>query len=295
MSHQGFGGEWTADKLDRLRKYLEAYTIIFSRNPKAQMLQTTYVDAFAGTGYRKRDASETGQTPLFPELEEPEAQDFLKGSPRIALELANPFHKYLFIERDPDRAKELEKLKQDFPAKADAISIVQGDANTELRKWVSATDWKQNRAVVFLDPFGMQVEWSLIETLGRTQAVDLWLLFPLGVAVNRLLPRGKQPPKGWARALDRMLGTQDWRGAFYRTGTQPSLFGDKEVQARQATIEAVGRFFVERLKTIFSRVADRPHPLYNSRNVPIFMLCFAAGNPKGAPTAVKIAQDILLR
>jgi hypothetical protein len=27
--------------------------------------------------------------------------------------------------------------------------------------------------------------------------------------------------------------------------------------------------------------------------VPIYLLCFAAGNPKGAPTAVKIAKDIL--
>src|SRR5713101_5337050 len=190
MTNQGFGGDWTTDKLDRLRKYLEAYMVIFSRNPKARMLQTTYVDAFAGTGYRKRDSSKTGQTALFQDLAEPEAEEFLKGSPRIALEIANPFSKYLFVERDPSRAKELEKLKADFPTKAPAISIVEGDANAELRKWVSETNWKLNRAVVFLDPFGMQVEWSLIETLGRTQAIDLWLLFPLGVAVNRLLPRG---------------------------------------------------------------------------------------------------------
>jgi len=92
-----------------------------------------------------------------------------------------------------------------------------------------------------------------------------------------------------------MLGTQEWKDAFYRTKTQPSLFGDEEVQARQATIDAVGRFFVERLKTAFSMVAEKPHPLYNSRNVPLYLLCFAAGNPKGAPTAVKIAQEILLR
>lgn len=295
MGHQGFGGDWTTDKLESLRKYLEAYMIIFTRNLRARALRTSFVDAFAGTGYRVRERGEVEQALLLPELAEPEAQEFLKGSARIALEIAHPFDNYLFIERDPHRVKELEKLKETFPAKADAISIVRGEANNELRKWASKTDWKRNRAVVFLDPYGMQVEWSLIETLARTKAIDLWLLFPLGVAVTRLLPKGKQPPKGWASALDRILGTSDWREAFYRTRTQPTLFGDEEVQAREATIEAVGEFFVERLKRVFTKVAQKPRPLYNSRNVPIYLLCFAAGNPKGAHTAVKIAQDILLR
>lgn len=31
-----FGGDWTAEKLERVRKYLAAYTVIFARNPKAQ-------------------------------------------------------------------------------------------------------------------------------------------------------------------------------------------------------------------------------------------------------------------
>jgi hypothetical protein len=44
---------------------------------------------------------------------------------------------------------------------------------------------------------------------------------------------------------------------------------------------------------VFKGVANNPLPLYNSKNNPLYLLCFAAGNPKGAPTAVKIAQDIL--
>jgi hypothetical protein len=40
-------------------------------------------------------------------------------------------------------------------------------------------------------------------------------------------------------------------------------------------------------------VAESPLSLQNSKGTPIYSLCFAAGNPKGAPTAVKIAQDIL--
>jgi three-Cys-motif partner protein len=47
-----FGGAWTEEKLDQLRKYLAAYMRIFAQNPKAAWYKTIYVDAFAGTGYR---------------------------------------------------------------------------------------------------------------------------------------------------------------------------------------------------------------------------------------------------
>jgi len=50
---------------------------------------------------------------------------------------------------------------------------------------------------------------------------------------------------------------------------------------------------LERLKTIFTAVANNPLSLRNSRNVPLYLLCFAAGNPRGASTALKIAQNIL--
>ena len=86
-----FGGGWTTDKLERVRKYLAAYTTIFARNPRAQKLTPVYVDAFAGTGYRSKPHQLDAHTPLFAELTEPETDDFLKGSARIALEVEPPF------------------------------------------------------------------------------------------------------------------------------------------------------------------------------------------------------------
>ncbi|PSQ97733.1 MAG: hypothetical protein BRD55_00900 [Bacteroidetes bacterium SW_9_63_38] len=53
------------------------------------------------------------------------------------------------------------------------------------------------------------------------------------------------------------------------------------------------RAYVERLEDEFTAVAPNPRPLYNSQGNPTCLLCFAAGNPKGAPTAVDIANDIL--
>ncbi|MGI9165743.1 MAG: hypothetical protein ACR2G5_05060 [Pyrinomonadaceae bacterium] len=44
---------------------------------------------------------------------------------------------------------------------------------------------------------------------------------------------------------------------------------------------------------MFAGVAENPLPLFNSRNVPLYLLCFASGNSRGAKAAIKIAQDIL--
>jgi len=288
-----FGGGWTAEKLERVRKYLAAYTTIFARNPRAQKLIPIYVDAFAGTGYRTKPPRLDSQTTLFTELAEPEADAFLKGSAQIALEVEPSFKKYVFIEQDAEHAQELEKLKLQFPQKASVIQIVQEDANAYLTRWCTDTDWRNCRAVVFLDPYGMQVNWSLIEAIAKTQGVDLWILFPLGVAVNRLLTKGEPPPAAWADALTRILGTEAWQDVFYPRQVEQTLFGQEEVRVKEADFNTIGQFFVERLRTVFKAVADNPLPLRNSRNIPLYLLCFAAGNPKGAPTAIKIAQNIL--
>ncbi|MBO9363959.1 MAG: three-Cys-motif partner protein TcmP [Roseiflexus sp.] len=228
MADHCFGGNWTTDKLERVRKYLEAYMTIFSGNERARKLTPIYVDAFAGTGYRTPASQPPPDNPLFPELEEPETEAFLKGSARIALEVEPPFKRYLFIERDPERAKELEKLANEFRIKGHDIEVVETDANQYLIQWCHRNDWRYARAAVFLDPYGMQVSWDLIEALGQTQAVDLWLLFPLGMAVNRLLTRNQPPTGAWAHALTRMFGTNGWEKAFYAHHTQMTLFGKEE-------------------------------------------------------------------
>lgn len=288
--HQ-FGGRWTDKKLELVHKYLQAYTIIFDRNPNAQKLYTIYLDAFAGTGYRNHHP--INEENLLLELGEEETQSFLKGSARIALEVEPPFKEYVFIENDPEYAGELECLRSEFVSTRPNIHIRNEKAAPFLWTWLQRTNWRTTRSVVFLDPYGMQVDWNIIEAIGKTKAIDLWLLFPLGVAVNRLLTKAAPPPKKWADALTRIFGTDTWQQAFYPRKKQLTLFGEEEIQSKQANFEAIGQFFLQRLQSVFSAVAPNPFVLTNSKNNPLYWLYFASGNPKGAPTAVKIAKDIL--
>ena len=289
VATQRFGGDWTTEKLERVRKYLVAYATIMNR----QRFRFAYIDAFAGTGYNTVKTESTDEATNFEELASPEALKFLDGSARIALRIEPRFDKYIFIEKNPARFAELEKLRKEFPDRAKDIVLVKEDANRLIKELCLKRRWDKHRAVLFLDPFGMQVTWDTLSAVAATQAIDLWLLFPLGVAVNRMLTRDGKISEAWQRRLDEFFGVKDWRDAFYKTRTEISLFGEEERTEKVADLAAIGAYFVGRLKTIFAGVAENPLALRNSTNTPLYLLCFAAGNPRGAKTAVKIAQDIL--
>lgn len=160
-------------------------------------------------------------------------------------------------------------------------------------KLCEAIEWRSTRAVMFLDPYGMQLEWGTIEKIAATRAIDLWLLFPLGVGVNRLLTKSGDIPSGWRHRLDVLLGTSEWPRDLYRVEKVADLFGSEADLVVKASVEVIGRYFNDRLKTIFAGVAEVPAVLRNSKGSPLYLLCFAAANEKGASIALKIAEHIL--
>ncbi len=285
-----FGGSWTDDKLDRVRRYLEAYMLILRKHPA---LVPVYVDAFAGTGYRERpDSHDPSQLPL-PTLGETESR-FLQGSASLALGIAHPFGFYIFVERSKERARELERLRSESGTLSSRIKVVQQDANAFLQGWCATTNWSCTRAVVFLDPYGMQVEWQTIRCLAATESVDLWYLFPLG-AVNRLLARSGRLDPAWIEKLDRIYGSHEWQGVFYPARQVQTLFGEEDMTRKSATFDRIADFTLERLRSEFPMVAPNPRVLYNDKNSPLFLLCFAVGSRKRSVqnAALKIASYIL--
>lgn len=266
-----FGGDWTDEKLAVIAHYLASYTTALKDKPsKEHPFRKGYVDAFAGTGYRFArldDEAGDSQAPLLPDLAEKEPQALLDGSARIALKTEPRFDRYVFIERSAERCAQLEALKSEFPHLASDIDIRHGDANAEIQD-LCRKDWSSHRAVLFLDPYGMQVDWKTVESIAATQAIDLWLLFPLGMGVNRLLTRSGEIPISWRRRLDALLGTEDWYEEFYRVESTADLFGTAEDRVVKATTET---------------------------QCPLYLLCFAVGNRRGAPIALRIANHLLTK
>ncbi len=288
---QRFGNTWTQDKLERVRKYLVAYTTIM----KKRSHKFAYIDAFAGTGYHelkpKKKKMSDDDVSLFGEIDAPDVKRFLKGSARIALEVEPRFDKYVFIEIDAKKTAELEKLKGEFPDKADAIRIETSEANECLQKMCKLS-WKGHRAVLFIDPFGTQLSWKTLELVANTQAIDTWILFPV-MAVNRLIKKDLKIPATWKARLNDMFGDKSWFNVFCPP-KDGGFFGvDPEDRAKSVNMKAIGNYFNQRLNSIFAGVADNPLTLKTKNGAPLFVLCFAAANPNAVKPALKIAQDIL--
>jgi three-Cys-motif partner protein len=161
---------------------------------------------------------------LFDRLDLPELDEMTKGSATMALEVEPPFDNYVFIEKRRSRSSALARLKDQFPTRG--IVVLEEDANEAIQRICRGNDWRFNRAVLFLDPYGMQVSWDTLRAAAVTKAMDVWVLYPSGMGMNRMLTkRGEIPPK-WQDTLDRFLGCTEWRTHFYRMEETTDLFGE---------------------------------------------------------------------
>ena len=249
------------------------------------------MDAFAGTGYRssRGDDPTLGRLPGFSKIDE-----LVKGSARVAVEVNDrPFDEFVFIEKHATRYKGLTGLRKEFPEHADRMRFLNEDANAAIMTLCHETDWRRTRAVMFLDPCGMQVEWRTIEAIAETRSIDLWYLFPVGMGVVRMTPKSGAVPPEWQSRLDLTLGDPQWREVFYREEERRDLFGEVETVVEKTTdVGTVEKYLLDRLRSVFVGVAPSTWRLSNSRQC-MYILAFAVGNERGKSVALKIASHLI--
>lgn len=291
---QSFGSsKWTVEKLLRVRQYIEAY----AKAMKNQYHFTTYyIDGFAGTGYvelREMLGSEFAIQDGLDEVEDA-ARNYLQGSAAQALEVDPPFDRYIFIENSDWRIQQLAELELQYASRWNSVEIIPGDANQHIQRLCTNWNRSSDRGVVFLDPFGMSVEWRTLEAIAATQSLDLWYLIPIS-ATCRLLPRHREVPEAWRPCLMRFFGTDSWQSEFYNRRTQTTLFDTVDVVERVADWQGIQEFILDRLRHIFPAVADNPLVLTTDTGSPLFLLCFAVSNPNATAStlAIRIARHIL--
>ncbi len=170
-----FGGDWTKIKIEILVEYAKAYLTIMKER---QFFELMYFDGFAGSGFiineKKVDVEIT------------------VGAARRIIEISEPksFDSYYFVEKDPKNFALLKQNTKDaFPTKK--IYTVCDDCNKkiiDLSNFLRDPKNKKIRTLAYIDPCGMQVEWRSIENL-RGLPIDMWILVPTGLGVNRLLKK----------------------------------------------------------------------------------------------------------
>jgi len=285
----GWGGNWTEVKLEAFENYVNAYlTIMNAQKQKYNGWPTTiYFDGFAGSGERI-STSIVDENHLLEDYLVKEELEVYKGSAERVLSLNQQFDYYFFVDSDEPSINSLEKILKEKGIVNERCYFVRDDVNNQLDQFSKFINDKK-AALVLLDPFGMQIDWSSIEKL-KNKRIDLWILVPSGVIINRFLDR-----KGkliFSRKLQSYFGLTEVeiKERFYETESVETLFGSVDITSKiNDSVNKIAVLYIERLKRIWKFVSDEPLKLYNSKNVPIYHFVFASNNQ----TALKIARQII--
>ena len=259
-------GYWSEIKLDIIKEYSNAYSIIMNKQPYIR--NCYYIDGFAGAGYHISKNT----------------KELIPGSPTNALNVKHPFDEYHFIDLDGDKAQLLEAISEGNPK----VHVYEEDCNSILIEkifpLVKYEDY--NRAICVLDPYGLHLNWEVMYTAGQSKTIDMFLNFPvMDMNMNVLW---KDPSKVDQRQIERMnafWGDESWRVAAYEK--HKDLFDDtfEEKTSNRTIAEA----FRKRLKEKAGfKYAPEPIPMRNTTGAIIYYLFFAS--PKEA--GYKIAKYI---
>lgn len=289
-----FGGHWTDKKLEILAKYLMFFTTALGD----QQFKLMYIDGFAGSGNRLIERIIAQEAPLF-QIESQSERLNAPGSARIALETNPPFHSVVLIERHGKRFSELQKLCSQYPKVS--VDLLKGDANEAIVNLCKKTEWRGAktvgrgvRAVLFLDPYGMNLDFSTLRAIADTKAIDVWYLFPLSAICRQAARDGRKLAPYKRASITRILGTHDWETEFYPKTRHDDLFGHIPDPRRSADVTAIQAYVKLRLQGVFPAVAD-PVTLRMENGAPLFSLFFAMSNPdhKANGLALRGANHIL--
>lgn len=279
MNH--FGGNWTKIKIEILVEYARAYLTIMKKRSFFKLL---YFDGFAGSGeiIKVSDDPEQGIYDV----------DITIGAARRIIEIEEPrsFDEYYFVEKKEENYKLLEEsTKKAFPKKK--IFTIQEDCNKkllDLANYLRKPSNKNYRTLAYVDPCGMQVEWRSIECL-RGLPIDLWVLVPTGMGVNRLLKKNGQISDAWLEKLEIFLGLERLEIEKYFYKKSETLFPDiTDIKKETDAIAKSAKLYRTRLKEVFEFVS-KPYELRNSSNSIMFHLFLTSNNE----AAIKIGNDIV--
>lgn len=258
-------GYWSEVKLDIVKEYAAAYSKIMTAQKVP--FRHFYIDAFAGAGVNISKRS----------------GEFVLGSPLNALLVVPPFSAYYLIDIDGRKIEFLLDNIKDY----NNVSVYQGDCNILLLEQIFPLVKFEDycRALCLLDPYGLHLNWEVMETAGKLGTIEMFLNFPsLDMNRNALWRNPDAADPDQVARMDRFWGDNSWRKAVYDTRNLFE-FENKIDDANAAVVKA----FQNRLKKVagFSYVPE-PIPMRNSIGATVYYLFFASQKP----AAAEIVKDI---
>jgi three-Cys-motif partner protein len=183
-------GGWAETKY----RLLALYDELFSTGMKNKWDQRVYIDLYSGAGYgRVRGRNQ-----------------FLKGSPIIALTVPDPFDKYIFCEEQEALLAAL-KARVERIAPQTNVAYIPGRCDTEIEKICNeipkASSSNKVLSLCVIDPFDFGVKFETLRRLSRFY-IDFVVLLAVGMDANRNYDHYVD---GDSPKIDEALGNRDWR------------------------------------------------------------------------------------
>lgn len=257
-------GNWTEIKLEIISKYATAYSKILS---KQEFITHIYIDGFCGAGeHLSKDRLR-----------------IISGSPMNALDVEPSFKEFHFIDMD---SQKIDYLKTKVGNK-DNVNYYQGDCNIILLEEIfpEITFESYKRALCLLDPYGLHLDWDVIEKAGKSRVIELFINFPVADMNRNVFWRNhERVTENNINRMNRFWGDDSWINIAY--DEELTLFGKEKVKTDN---QHVAEAFKNRLKNIAGfKFVPEPLALKNTKGVEIYYLFFASCYP----VADKIIKDI---
>jgi three-Cys-motif partner protein len=262
-------GKWVKEKLFYVKKYIDVFEIAMRNKSWRRRI---YIDLFSGPGKCKIRRSE----------------DYILGSPLLAIQTQHPFTDYFFVDLKQNNIDALQERCKASPISKEALHFLVGDANIkvdEIAQQISDIDAKFITGLLpclnlaFLDPEGLELDWTTVETLARMKRMDLIIHYSQFGLTRNFETFYNSPNENRA---DRFFGSKEWR----------KIYADSLERGEIAIHRSLMDFYKSRLRelgyvVIKDNVEDvnqnvrEPLIRHSTKNAPLYRLLFASKHPLG--------------
>jgi three-Cys-motif partner protein len=258
-------GDWGEDKY----QLVKCYASIFASSMKYKWECLVYIDLFAGAGRAKFE--DTGK--------------IVPASPLVALEIPDPFTRYIFCEKDEAKLDALRKrVAASFPASE--VEYIPGDCNANVEKIIASIPvFSRNYRVLtfcFVDPYNLgSLSFSTLERLAHNRLIDFLVLIASGMDANRNRDRYTQAGN---TAVTSFVGSDTWRSQWPQTTKN---FGDFVADQFGTAMERLGYIYDGLPALQLIRSTEKNLALYHLgvfskhiRGAEFWQKCRQAANPQ---------------
>lgn len=228
---------WTEEKY----RLAGIFNRLFSTGMKRKWDCRTYIDLFAGPGRAKIEGT----------------NKILAGSPLLALDVPDPYDKYIFCERNKKHLDVLKDRVKKTYSTAD-VTFIHGDCNEKVNEVCDAIPkYSRKRRVLsfcFMDPYNIGIHFETVRRLSDYR-MDFLILLAIRMDAARNIKHHER--------IGQCLGDDNWKEEWEQAERDGKKFPYFFAEKYASQMETLGYKDTSREAMHEMRSHDKNLPLYH--------------------------------